>query len=201
MPAQAHSVKVFATADGAAISGYVYFPGGGRPKDAVVRVFGPNGERLAETKTNERGEFSFEARCKCDHRLIYETGDGHRAEWTIEAAELPDTLPLPGATTSERDTAATNQTAPQGSMSSGNLTGSADTSEVEEAVARAVRQEIAPLRAQVAKYREELERYQAKIRMQDIIGGIGYIMGATGLAFYFLGVRRASKRPGARSVE
>lgn len=48
--------------------------------------------------------------------------------------------------------------------------------ELEAAVAR----QIAPLRAQIAAYEE-------RVRLHDILGGIGYIVGLAGLAFFLLG--------------
>ena len=50
-------------------------------------------------------------------------------------------------------------------------------------VEQAVREQVRPLR-------EQLEAYEEKVRARDVIGGIGYILGAAGIAFYFLGVRK-----------
>jgi len=55
-------------------------------------------------------------------------------------------------------------------------------SEVEKAVAKKVR----PLERELRAFKEE-------IRFHDIIGGIGYIVGVMGLAFYFLGIRRRDR--------
>ena len=35
------------------------------------------------------------------------------------------------------------------------------------------------------------------MRLQDIVGGVGYILGITGMLFYFLGIRRKETSTGA----
>jgi len=37
---------------------------------------------------------------------------------------------------------------------------------------------------------EQLDRHEQKVRLRDVLGGIGYILGLAGAAFYFLGGRR-----------
>ena len=39
--------------------------------------------------------------------------------------------------------------------------------------------------------------HDQRIRMADIIGGLGYIVGITGIAYYYLGVRRNRERRAA----
>jgi nickel transport protein len=52
---------------------------------------------------------------------------------------------------------------------------------------------------QVVKLREELVRYEDRVRLHDVLGGIGCILGLMGLTFYFLGVRRREKAAAAKS--
>ena len=63
----------------------------------------------------------------------------------------------------------------------------ASTSPDEEALTRkieaAVAKRIRPLVREIGELKEE-------VRFHDILGGIGYILGLAGVAFYFLGVRR-----------
>jgi len=63
----------------------------------------------------------------------------------------------------------------------------ASTSPDEEALTRkieaAVAKRIRPLVREISELKEE-------VRFHDILGGIGYILGLAGVAFYFLGVRR-----------
>ena len=43
---------------------------------------------------------------------------------------------------------------------------------------------------QIALLRQELDRWEHTCRLRDVLGGIGYIFGIAGVAFYFLGRRR-----------
>ena len=47
---------------------------------------------------------------------------------------------------------------------------------------------------QLAALRRELAEFKEKQRFQDVLGGIGYLLGLAGVAFYFLGVRRSEQR-------
>ena len=38
--------------------------------------------------------------------------------------------------------------------------------------------------------RRELQEWRNQERLRDILGGIGYLLGMCGIAFYFLGTRR-----------
>ncbi|WP_343867009.1 hypothetical protein [Caenispirillum bisanense] len=55
---------------------------------------------------------------------------------------------------------------------------------LEDTIARAVAREVNPLR-------EQLEAYEEKVRLHDILGGLGWIAGLTGIAFYILARRRS----------
>lgn len=177
-PALAHKIKVFATAEGASISGYVYFPGGGRPSGASVAVTGPGGEEIGRLTTDDRGAFSFEATRRIDHRFTVDTGDGHRGEFLVKAEQLPTALPggKAGAISGDFGRAGPPAPTPQAAATM-------DTAALEDAVARAVAREVNPLR-------EQIEAYEERIRLHDILGGLGWIAGVTGLAFFVLGRRR-----------
>ena len=177
-PAFAHKLKVFATAEGPMISGYVYFPGGGRAKGVTVVAQATSGARLGEAVTNAKGEFAYQATVRCDHRLVADSGDGHRATFLIEAADLPDSLPAPAASTPQA-VAKASEPAPEPPTA----TPLAPPDALKQMLVEVVSRHVRPLR-------EQLERAEEKRRLHDILGGIGYILGLTGLAFYFLGVRR-----------
>lgn len=62
----------------------------------------------------------------------------------------------------------------------------ADSAELQTLISKAVRQEIQPLR-------EQLDRYSLRIYWHDVLGGIGYILGLSGLFFYFQAKRLQGK--------
>lgn len=191
--ALAHKVNLFATAEGETISGYAYYSGGARPRNMTIAVLGPGEKKLAEIQTNERGEFTYRAVAKCDHTLVLKLEDGHEAEFTVKAAELPDSLPAPGGAEAtpaggKSEPVAGGETTVAPRVDEGVLP--ASLAEVEAIVSKAVSQQIRPLR-------EHLDAYQEEAKLHDILGGIGYIVGLSGVAFYFLGARRNERRAGA----
>jgi nickel transport protein len=54
--------------------------------------------------------------------------------------------------------------------------------------------ELEAVAKQVAAMRSDLQKYRNDLHLRDLLGGIGYILGIMGIAFYFLGVRRKEKR-------
>ena len=179
-PSWAHKIKLFATGEGKAAEGYVYFPGGGRGSGLIVAAQAPDGTKIAEATTNANGEFRIELPFRCDYELVVATADGHRASFPIEAAELAADLPPYGgdaAPAAKPTTAASGEANPALPVALG----------LEERIAKVVRKEIRPLR-------EQIEGYEERRRLHDILGGIGYIVGVAGIAFYFLGVSRRRAR-------
>jgi nickel transport protein len=189
-PCEAHKVKMFASAEGKVITGYVYYTTGGKPKNVTVLVQDHAGKKLGEVTTNEEGEFTFTADAKRDYVFVLELSDGHRTSFTVTADELPDSLPsvdtelcaVPqekqNPVKEELMTLATQGIAP----AKEEIPTSIPLEEIENIVNKAVGKQIRPLR-------EQLDGYEEKIRLHDILGGIGYIIGLMGLG-YFLGTRK-----------
>ena len=181
--AKAHRLSVFARGDGAVIAGMVYYQGMLPARAAHVAVFDPEGALLIETVTDDQGRFTFQAGRRVDHRIVADLKDGHRAEFSVPAAQLPTFLPEasapppPGAFPVGARAgieAAAAEPAPQG-----------DPAAIEAMIDAAVARHVGPLREQIAAYED-------KIRWHDVLGGIGYIAGISGLACYFLARRRGS---------
>lgn len=172
-PAWAHRLKVFAAADGAVIRGRAYTSAGTPLCDVPLQVCGPDGRHLGEVTTDGAGEFAFTATVRCAHTFILETADGHAARFTVSAAELPAELPAPAATAT-----AAPPPAPH-----------APTETV--APATGLAEEIRLLRQQVAAHRAAIDAYEERRRVQDLIGGVGYLLGIAGL-FFFLKARQTA---------
>jgi nickel transport protein len=180
--AEAHSLRIFATVIGADIQGHAFFVGGGRPRDALVTITTPRGRALGETRTAEDGTYAFTARERVDHVIRVDAGDGHVATTTIPAARLPDNLPrgtageaVPGqpATTLATETPASCA-----------LDKPALSAEIERAVAA----QVAPLAAGLAEA-------QARVRLSDILGGLGTLFGLAGV-WMMAAARRSLPREG-----
>lgn len=183
LAAQAHRLNVFASTDGAVIQGTVYFQGMIPARKAPVTVLDPDGALLAETVADDAGRFAFEATRRVDHRIIADLQDGHRAAFVVPAAQLPPSLSAPSLPApAEANDGATATTVAEATPQA-EPPGTAIEAIVEAAVAR----HVGPLREQIAAYED-------KIRWHDVLGGIGYIVGMTGLAFYFLARRRSGRK-------
>lgn len=156
-PAQAHKLKVFASAEGGDIVGSAYFAGGDKAVGLPGRILGADGSLVATFATGPDGTFRQGVAARMDHTVAVESDDGHAAQFTIPAAEFPSSLP-------QGKVAA----APAG-----------DAAALEAAIARQIR----PLR-------EQLDAYEERIRLHDLMGGIGTIFGLFG-CWAWLRSRRA----------
>ena len=185
-PASAHKVKVFATAEGSKITGYAYFPGGGRASGQAVSVVGPHGQKLGETRTNGDGEFAFAAKVDCDHKFVIDTGDGHRAEYTVTAQELGEGLEPSDAAKPQAGSAAPPAQPGSVQHAGDRPTAAVPPQELARMVEKAVSKQVAPLRRQI-------EQYQEQVRFRDVLGGIGYILGVMAIVLYL----KRSRRPSA----
>jgi nickel transport protein len=189
--ALAHKLQVFAFAEGNRILGSTYFAGGGAASGAKIEVRDTGGSLLAELVPDQEGSFVFIAQAPIDHLILAITGDGHRAEWRISADELfagsaavqePESSRVaqrvahdqpihdaPGETELMASTARSAQPLDPA---------------LEAAIERAVARQVRPLR-------EQLIAVEERIRLQDILGGLGYILGLTGIALWW----RSRHRP------
>ncbi|NLS95619.1 MAG: hypothetical protein GXX96_26090 [Planctomycetaceae bacterium] len=185
--AHAHSMNMFAYAEGGRIRGEVFARGGTPFIGAKITAYDPQGETLAETTTDDAGEFSLVPAKRCDWRLVAETDDGHRAEYTVPSTELSADV-----AENEGKPIEPSQPAPE----SGAAPPPPPTSESVASAPPA--DENADLSRQVAALRRELNQLRVELRWQDVIGGVGYILGLMGLTFYFLGVRKRDREAGGR---
>jgi len=174
--ASAHRINVFASVAGDRIEGECYSSMGDPVQNAPVRFVAPDGAELGHTRTGDDGTFTFTPTARVDHRVIVETGDGHRATCTVKAEDLPATLSTPAAATMSRNEETRPQTSPR----------PAAQSDLGEIVSKAVAREVRPIERRI-------DALQQQWRYRDILGGIGYIFGLAGIVMY-LKARRLSAR-------
>jgi nickel transport protein len=152
--ARAHGVRLHAHVEGDVICGRVESVGGGAIAGAKVAVYARSGSRLGSVTTDNEGRFKFQPREAVDHRFLLEDVAGHHAEVIVTTAELPASILGDAAD------------------------GSGGASESLKAVIDdAVSRQVGPLH-------DKIDALQTSIRLHDILGGIGYIVGVTGLWFY-----------------
>lgn len=173
-PAYAHKLKVFATAVGAEIEGNVYFVGSGPAPGAKVSIDIGDGSPLTPLLTDAEGKFRFTAVRRADHVISVDTGDGHSAQTIVAADDLPSSLPSStNAGSAAASATLVAATAPRAAL----FATTTDEAALEDLVTKAVAQQIRPLR-------EQLNAYEDQVRLRDIVGGIGYIVGLAGLAMW-----------------
>ena len=179
-PASAHKVVAAAYVEGATVEGEVAFSNGDVAANAKIDVFAPDGRQLHGVTADEEGFFVFEATERVDHVIRVDLGAGHVAELTVTADELPATLPGASGLVGVARAETGEGTAASAAVP---IAASADRAELEALIAKVVAKQIRPLQKQLLEY-------ENKVRWHDVLGGIGYIIGLTGLAFYFLARRR-----------
>ena len=191
-PAEAHKLKVFATTIGRRINGTAYFVGGGPAKGAAVRVETRDGQTLATLQADDEGKFTFAAEARIDHVLVVDSGDGHSARFTVAALDLPESLPAAvGALTPTSSGGAeplAASAAPLPTPAALPQAASVSPEALQTMIAEVVAQQVRPLR-------EQLNNYEDQVRLRDIVGGLGYILGIAGLAVW---LRAGGKRGTAR---
>lgn len=180
--AQAHRLRLFATVTGDTVSGYAFFVGGGRPGGATVTVRDAAGDVVATLTTDAAGAFSFRPDPPGALTLAIDAGDGHAATATLSADRFaPATVspaPLPSA-----PAGATSRETPAGSGPVLVLT----PAELDGLVATAVERAIRPLL-------EAQAETDARIRFNDVMGGVGMLVGLTGIGMW-AAARRRDRRP------
>jgi nickel transport protein len=187
-PARAHKVIASAYASGQNLEGEVGFSNGDMAMDTLVEVFDPSGRKLGETRTDGDGFFSFAPSEAVDHLFVADLGAGHVARFTVMAADLPkgvaggesaNLVPATAATGTGKGTAADTPVASADGIAP---------AEIAALVSEAVKQEVRPLRREIAAYKETHD-------IQSILGGLGYILGLVGVVFYLMARRRLSMAP------
>jgi len=177
-PLQAHLLKVFAATEGDRIDGSVYYVGGAKAEGAAVVIRTPEGRILAELSTDADGGFVFSVSEHIDHLITAETLEGHQGSWTVSAGELAGEMPTPVGIAVPSATGAAETGGMSGAV--GPLGSSLETL-VEGAVARQIR----PLREQILEH-------EARVRLRDLLGAIGYTVGVVGVVLWWR-ARRETK--------
>ena len=167
LPALAHKVIAGVFPSGEAIEGELGFSNGDMATNQEVIVFGPDGDELGRTATDADGFFLFTPTEPVAHTFKADLGAGHLANVTMSADDVAQILGVAVAT--DQSPAPRAADVPTAAVSL--------TEEERAAIAKAVRDEMRPLRREIAAYREKND-------LQTILGGIGYIIGLFGLGFY-----------------
>lgn len=183
--APGHDIRMSAHVEGHQIVGKVYVRGGAPVAGATVTALDPNNHQLASAQTDQQGLFRLTVQRRCDHRLLADAGDGHGAQYLIQASLLPEDLPA----ADDSPSIATPRVQQPSAAEDATAGPSADT-RLQTPPGAENHPALRQLRAEIADLRQQLEQYQQRVRLLDILGGVGYILGLTGIAHYWLSLRR-----------
>lgn len=170
----AHGVKIFAAAEGDLVKGYVYYAGGSRIQNAEIIVLGPDDKKLGQVKTDADGSFAYKTDLVIEHRFVMQTSHGHRAEVAVPARVASQEKQIGSAARSYTKSFDLH---------------TKNNKDLEEMINKVVEHEVNTVREQLALHDE-------KVRLRDIIGGIGYIFGLVGIAGFFQGRKKRQKADG-----
>ena len=162
----AHKVNIFAWIEGDCVCTESYFADGKEVEQGAVEVFDGQGNRLTAGQTNEEGRFDFELPCADEVVIVLNASMGHKASYRME---------LTGEMASETETVEVNQEVV-------NFPGSSqqqiDGAELSQRIEDMLDRKLAPIARQLARNQED------GVSLQDIAGGIGYIVGLAGLILW-----------------
>lgn len=167
----AHGLNLFVAAEGDLIRGRVSFGDGHGADGAVIKISDEDGHPVAEISPDHDGSFTYKAVTREDHLVTADSRDGHVIKRWVKAEMLSDHLHEPETEPHDHEHASDQHMIGDEEMAAFRL---------EQVVAR----QITPLR-------EEIAAYQAQVRLRDILGGLGYIVGLAGLALWLKGRRES----------
>jgi nickel transport protein len=185
-PALAHRVLIYAFAEGDTIHTESKFIPDTPVRQGKILVLDQKTDKeLLTGQTDDQGKFSFKipaeaAAQKLDLNIVVEAAMGHRGEWLLKADRY-----LTGATPG--GPAAPAPASPTGPVASDSKAANIDKQALEAAVNIALERQLGPINEKLT----ELTIHRTSL--QDILGGIGYILGLFGLWAYFQS--RGKKNP------
>jgi nickel transport protein len=194
--AQAHKVNVFAYVEGDRVVVEGYFSANVKARDCLVTVLDEKGKKIHEGKTDQNGAYSFKLAdlpaFSGGLKLVLDVGEGHKAEYTLSASDIPSSgkNDVPAKEQPPKNQSL-NAPAPPVAGSAQVLDPTALTSSLDAVLDK----KLEPIIRMLGKQeRILLEEKYGGPRLNEIIGGIGWIMGLAGLTAFFLGRKQSEKK-------
>ena len=178
--ALAHRVTVFAWVDGNTVHTESRFTGGKAVQNGRISVYNSQGKLLLDGKTDSAGEFDFNLPGTADIRIVLDAGMGHGNEWVMSAGDA-ESYPGKGAE-SEQKTTSSSQGSKAVSTQLSKPTPSPPVGltrdEIKAIVDESIDKKLKPMMKLLIKLQND------KPSFNDILSGIGYILGLVGLGAY-----------------
>ena len=187
LPAQAHKVRIFAWEEGGTIKTEAKFSGGKPARNSTVTVTDENGNiEILQGKTDDKGTFSFPIPQKAKDnqlnlKITINSGDGHKNSWLLNAEDY-----LPGAGPTLHKTKKITAIAPEQKPEQEKQL--PNEALLRKIISSELDRQLGPIKRSLAIQQEK------PTSLQDILGGIGYILGLAGIATYFQARRKGEKK-------
>jgi nickel transport protein len=178
--ALAHRVNVFAWVEGDTVFVECKYPDGTKVHEGVIRVLDSASKELLSGKTNDKGEFSFKVPKLDDLTVVLEAGMGHRGDWPLSRQDLAPAgeEPKPGPAAAPQASPKNEAPSPAAAEPAAGPA-SPPPAGIDQAIEKALDKKLAPVMKMLA------EMHEQKVRLTDVLGGLGYIFGLVGVAAYF----------------
>ena len=178
--AKAHSVSLFAWVEENKVITQSKFSGGRLAKNARIEVYNASGEKLLEGRTDDQGQFAFTPPRPEALRIVLLAGSGHRGEWRVAAEEFGSA----GSAERPASSEAGASPPPPAAAAPPQVPHAPTAAELQALIEGSLEKKLAPIRRQLAQLAQ-------RPSLQDIIGGLGYIMGLVGLGAYLQSRRKS----------
>lgn len=200
--ALAHRVVIFAWVEGDTVFTESRFPDGRKISNARVKVLDQQNTLLLEGTTDEKGEFSFKIPKITDLNIVLKAGMGHQGEWRLSEAEIRSAMgvteksPASDRKAEDSQDPAADTFAPEGASQAEETGLPVTEKELTRIVEAAVEKVLEKsLDQKLDQKLQPVTRMLARMRdsgpsVNDIFGGIGYIIGLMGVAAFFLSKSR-----------
>lgn len=192
-PAEAHRLKLFVTVEDGEIGGYAFFIGGGRPEGVDVVVEDGEGGQVHRGKTDDQGRFRWRPTRPADYSVTIDAGDGHRVTGAVSADRLTTAIAAPPLTTAAPTPPASTPpaSAPAPDPAPTAPAAACPAPIDPAALARLVEARVdAALARQLRPLIEAQTQAEGRLRLNDVMGGVGMIVGLAGAALWAMARRR-----------
>ena len=180
--ALAHKFIVTAWAEEGSVFLEAGFSNGDMAHGADIIVFDDAENRLLTAKTDDQGAASFKIPKKTELKIIVNAGMGHQDEATVSLDEIEEAFAVDAAPAAETATAGTESVSskPQAAAyAQPAAIAGVSAEEIQRIVDKSLDKKLKPLMRKLS------EKNDSGPSFNDIVGGIGYILGLVGLGTYF----------------
>ncbi len=192
--AMAHRVNLHALQQGRIVKVHAYWADGTDARDAVIKAIDSNGKTVSQGITDSDGICMFSLPRAGVYSLVFDAGMGHRAESSLEY-KLPEDLKSSASGNSWGQAFAhPGPLQPCHEYIKSKAGSPASQCAIPDAMLRQIDamldRKLRPVLDELLVLRERDNR----IRIRDITGGLGYILGIAGLALWFSARKERGKR-------